>query len=100
VLRLQELIREEMNLLLRNEIRDRRLDEVFITMVQLTEDGSCARLWFSGDDNEEAAEALAGATGFLRSRLAEGLGLKRTPDLRFRADRATRAFEAEAKDVE
>jgi ribosome-binding factor A len=92
VFRLQELIREELNLLLRNEIRDGRLDEVSITIVELTGDGSCARLWFSADE-DRALEALEGAGGFLRSRLAESLGLKRTPELRFRRDPATRAFE-------
>ena len=34
-LRLQELIREEVNLILRNEVRDPRLDGVVITMVEL-----------------------------------------------------------------
>jgi ribosome-binding factor A len=90
--RLQELIREEVNLLLQNEVRDGRLDRVFITMVELTRDGSCARLWFSADEAEDAEEALTGAAGFLRSRLADGLGLKRTPDLRFRRDPATRTL--------
>ena len=33
--RLQELIREEVNLILRNEVRDPRLDGVVITMVEL-----------------------------------------------------------------
>ena len=43
-LRLQELIREELNLLLRGEVRDPRLDEVEITMVELSGDGAGARL--------------------------------------------------------
>jgi ribosome-binding factor A len=86
-LRLQELIREEVNLLLRSEIRDRRLDGVNITMVELV--GDCARLWFSADgEHDEKLEALAGAAGFIRSRLADALGGKRTPELRFRKDPA------------
>src|SRR5205823_2196585 len=60
VLPLQELIREEVNLLLRNEIRDRRLGDVSITMVELAPDGSRARLWFSAPENTETLEALAG----------------------------------------
>src|SRR5438874_12740998 len=57
IARLQELIREEVNLILRNEVRDPRLDGVVITMVELTGDGSCARLWFTaeGDDDKRAA---------------------------------------------
>ena len=94
--RLQELIREELNFLLRYEIRDPRLDGVVATMVQLVRDGSCARIWFSAEDDEhhedgeDPAEALERAAGFLRSQLAESLGLKRTPELRFRRDPATR----------
>jgi ribosome-binding factor A len=94
-LRLQELIREEVNLLLRNEVRDPRLDGVAITMVELA--GDCARLWFTvagnEDDNDQKrarSEALARVAGFLRVQLAETLGLKRTPELRFRRDPMSR----------
>ena len=92
--RLQELIRDEVNLLLRNEIRDPRLAGVEITMVELTGDGSCARLWFTAEGNEDRREACERAARFLRSELAQSLGLKRTPELRFRRDPATRAFAA------
>jgi ribosome-binding factor A len=91
-LRLQELIREEVNLILRNEVRDPRLDGVVITMVELAGDGSCARLWFTAEGDEDRREACEHIAGFLRTQLAEGLGLKRTPDLRFRRDPATRAL--------
>ena len=91
-IRLQELIREEVNLVFATEIRDRRLEDVTITFVELTPDGSCARLWFSAVGKEDKLEALTRATGFLRTRLAESLGFKKTPDLRFRRDDATRTF--------
>jgi ribosome-binding factor A len=90
--RLQELIREEMNFLLQNEVGDARLEGVAITMVQLAGDGSCARLWFTAPTDQDRDEALKRVAGFLRNRLADSLGLKRTPDLRFRHDPATRAF--------
>jgi ribosome-binding factor A len=90
-LRLQELIREEVNLLLRNEVRDPRLAGVEITMVELTGDGSCARLWFTADEERsDVGEACERVAGFLRTELAESLGLKRTPELRFRRDPTTR----------
>jgi ribosome-binding factor A len=91
-LRLQELIREEVNLILRNEVRDPRLDGVVITMVELAGDGSCARLWFSTEGNDDRRDACEHVAGFLRTQLAESLGLKRTPELRFRRDPATRAL--------
>ena len=93
--RLQELIREELNLLLRGEIRDPRLDGVEITMVLSSAMATRARVWFSTkteQDALQAVDAFDGAAGFLRQDLAESLGLKRTPDLRFRRDPATRAF--------
>ena len=91
-LRLQKLIRQEVNLMFETEIRDRRLEDVTITFVELTADGSCARLWFSAAGKDDKLEALTRATGFLRTRLAESLGLKKTPELRFRRDDATRMF--------
>lgn len=91
--RLQELIREELNLLLRTAVRDPRLADVEITLVELAGDGSCARAWYTSATNND--EALEGAAGFLRCELAESLALKRTPELRFRRDPATRVFAAQ-----
>jgi len=98
--RLQELIREEVNLILRNEVRDPRLDGVVITMVELAGDGSCARLWFTAEGDEDKREACEHIAGFLRTQLAESLGLKRTPELRFRRDPASRAFARDATPTE
>jgi ribosome-binding factor A len=89
--RLQELIREEVNFILRSEVRDPRLDGVVITRVELAGE-ACARLWFTAENEEDRREACEHVAGFLRVRLAESLGLKRTPELRFRRDPATRAF--------
>ena len=91
-MRLQELIREEVNLILRNEVRDPRLDGVVITMVELAGDGSCARLWYTAEGEEDRRDACDHIAGFLRTQLAESLGLKRTPELRFRRDPASRTF--------
>ena len=88
VVRLQELIREEVNFLLRAEIGDARLQGVVITFVELT--GECARLWFTAEGDEDRVRSLDRAAGFLRAHLAESLGLKRTPELRFRRDPTTR----------
>ena len=92
IVRLQELIREEVNLILRNEVRDRRLDSVIVTLVELAGDGSRARLWYTADGDDDRRDACEHIAGFLRTQLAESLGLKRTPDLRFRRDPASRTF--------
>ena len=99
VVRLQELIREEVNLILRNEVRDPRLDGVVITMVELAGDGSCARLWFTADGDDDKREACEHIAGFLRTQLAESLGLKRTPELRFRRDPVSRTLAPGSKET-
>lgn len=91
--RIQELIREEVNFLLRNEIGDPRLEGVAITMVELAADGSSARLWYSQEGDDDKSHALEHAERFLRANLVDALGLRRTPEMRFRRDRATRAFD-------
>lgn len=93
-LRLQELIKNEANLLLRNEIRDPLLQDVDVTMVDLSRDGSCARLWVSTDEFEQIHPALNRAAGFMRSQLAQTLGIKRVPELRFRRDNAARSLKS------
>jgi ribosome-binding factor A len=91
--RISELIREEINTLLRNDIQDPHLAGVEITMVEMM--GDSARLWFLSDGDEDRLPALDRAKGYMRHQLAEALDLKRTPDLRFRRDPATRFFALE-----
>jgi ribosome-binding factor A len=96
---LQQLIREELNFMLRGELRDPRLAGAEITMVELSADGARARAWFHADDEAAALDALDRAAGVLRVGLTEGLGLKRTPELRFRRDPSTRAYADETNEV-
>ena len=98
-IRLQELIREEVNFLLRCEVIDARLQDVVVTFVDLAGDGSCARLWFTAGGEDDKIEALERAAGFLRNHLAESLALKRTPELRFRRDPATRTLVPPTEEV-
>ena len=98
--RLQELIREEVNYLLRCEVVDVRLQGVAVTFVQLAGDGSCARLWFTAEGEQDRTQALERAAGFLRSHLTDSLALKRTPELRFRRDPATRTLIPSAEEHE
>ena len=90
-MRIEGLIREELNSLLEGEISDPRLEDVHVTRVELTRDGSRARVWFVTTRLEERASteieaAFTRASRFLRSRLCEALPLKRSPELRFRHD--------------
>ena len=91
-LRLEELIREEMNLLLESEVTDPNLDGVRITTVSLTTDGARARLSYTmtyantETSSRELEASLRRATGFFRRELCDALSLKRTPELRFLLD--------------
>ena len=99
--RLEELFREELNSILDFEITDPRLEGTRISMVELSRDGSRARVWVSwhadvnanaGAQNALVVElAFERAAGFFRQRLCEALPLKRTPDLTFRLDPAASA---------
>jgi ribosome-binding factor A len=89
--RIEELFREELNSLLDSEIQDPRLAGTRVTAVELSSDGSRARIWFALASEEgplirDVLAAFDRAAGFLRSRLCEVLVLKRMPELRFRHD--------------
>ena len=94
--RLQHILHEELNALLRGEVKDPRLGDARITAVVLSSDYHCARVRFalgtpevaaagrvSAEAFDEASRAFAAVAGFLRARVAEALDLKRVPNLRF-----------------
>jgi ribosome-binding factor A len=92
--RLEHILAEELQLLLRDEVADPALSDIHITSVTLSPDGGHARIAYavlvagdgdSGEDEVESAPKLAfeRAGGFLRAQLALRLNLKRTPKLSF-----------------
>jgi ribosome-binding factor A len=90
-LRLSELLREELNSILDGELGDERFDGVVVTFVEMSRDGSRARIWYSMTDNDAARvaaahDAFGHAAGFFRTRLCDALPLKRFPELSFRHD--------------
>ena len=96
--RLEELFREELNSILDFEITDPRLEGTRISFVELSRDGSRARVWVSlgqaasrASSAAELEAAFERASGFFRGRLCEALPLKRMPDLSFRLDPAASA---------
>ena len=96
-LRIEELFREELNSIIDCEVTDPRLEGTRVSFVELSRDGSRARVWFSSAGHDDGAcnaaelEAIfERASGFLRSRLCEALPLKRMPELSFRHDPAAR----------
>ncbi len=95
--RLEELFREELNSIIDCEVTDSRLEGTRVSFVELSADGSRARVWFSWaraitqEERQRAAEveaAFARASGFFRGLLCDALPLKRMPELSFRFDPA------------
>ena len=84
-------IQREINDILRNKVRDPRVQDVNITDVQLTGDLSQATVYYSllsnlASDNEKAATALKKATGLFKSELAKRMIIFKIPDLTFAKD--------------
>ena len=92
--RLEELFCEELNSLFHDEVSDPHLEGVVVTRVELTRDGSSARVWFVMPETTHDAAlapvraAFERASDFLRYRLSEALPIKRTPELVFKHDPA------------
>ena len=88
-LRLQSTLFEELSLLFRGELSDPLLEGVHLTSLELSPDGRHARIGFTlphdkqESDTPAVEEALSRAQGYLRAQLAQGLNLKRVPNLRF-----------------
>jgi ribosome-binding factor A len=89
-IRVADAIKVEVAMLLLQKVKDPRLDGVVITRVEVTDDLSCARIYYTVLRQEAAADAakgLSSAKGFFRSTLAQGLQLRVVPELIFTPDR-------------
>ena len=88
--RVNELMRRELVLLLKQETKDPRLKQVVITDVIVSSDLTSAKIFFSvGEDSIKiVASLLNKASGFFRSSLSKTLDLRHTPTLSFIYDTA------------
>lgn len=88
--RVAEAIRNELSMLIISKVQDPRLQNLSISRVDVNDDLSVARIFFTvlGDKKEAKAaeEGLQRAKGFMRSHIARTLNLRFTPDLQFRYD--------------
>lgn len=89
--RINEQLRQEISLLLRDEVRDPRVASATITGVETSRELDHARVYVTGPGEEtEKAELLAGlqsAAPFLRTQLGRRLHMRRIPELHFEIDR-------------
>jgi ribosome-binding factor A len=83
--RVAQQIQRELAELVRLEINDPRVRLVTITGVEVANDYSHAKIFFTRLDgkHEEAQQGLERAGGFLRSQLARSLKLRIMPQLHF-----------------
>jgi ribosome-binding factor A len=88
--RVAEAIRNELAMLVISKVQDPRLHNINISRVEVNDDLSLARVFFTvlGDSQEakSAEKGLQKAKGFMRSHIARTLNLRFTPDLHFRYD--------------
>ena len=88
--RVNELIRRELVLLLKQKTKDPRLKQVVITDVIVSRDLTTAKIFFSVDEGsiKIVIPLLNNASGFFRSSLSKTLDLRHTPTLSFIYDKA------------
>jgi ribosome-binding factor A len=89
--RLNEQLRQEISLLVRDEVRDPRVGMVTITAVETSPELDHAKVYITtlGDDQEKQAAltGLQSASPFIRSQLSRRLHIRRVPELHFQVDR-------------
>lgn len=84
--RIGEQIKRELAMLIRNELKDPRVNMVSILDVEVTKDLSRAKVFFdtlNQEENEACTEGLNNASGFLRRELGKAIKLRNTPALQF-----------------
>jgi ribosome-binding factor A len=85
--KLEDQVQFLLSTLIQREVRDPDLGFLTLTAVRMTGDRGIAKVYYTvlGDaaQQEKSAKALARATGFLRTQLAQRLRLKKAPELRF-----------------
>ncbi|RTL01340.1 MAG: 30S ribosome-binding factor RbfA [Proteobacteria bacterium] len=84
--RMADQIHKDIMNILRNKVKDPRINWVTVNEVEVTNDYSVAKIYYSVLDNSKLQgiqKALASAKGFIRSELSKGLTTYTVPDLRF-----------------
>lgn len=85
--RISDQIQRDLANLIRGEVKDPRIGMVTLTGVEVSNDYRHAKVFFTilGDvaTAARAQQGLDKASGFLRSQLAKGLGLRIVPELHF-----------------
>ena len=84
--RLNHTYQQEISIILGREIKDEAIKFVTITGVDITNDLSFAKVYYTVLDEsrkKKKKKALERASSFIRSRLAEKVDIRHTPELKF-----------------
>ena len=84
--RLNHAFMEEISNILMKEIKDEDISFVTITDVDITNDLSYAKVYFTVLDNEKketTIKTLNGASHFIRGELSKRIEIRHTPELKF-----------------
>lgn len=94
VLKAAEAIREVVSMAILTEVRDPRVKNVTVTMVELAPDMKSAKIHVSvmGDAKQEKLSLLGlqNSAGFLQSRIADRIDTRYTPRLVFEIDKGVK----------
>ena len=89
--RISEAVRREVDRIIREEVRDPRIDGTFsITRAEVTRDLRYAKIFVSVLEEERRQplmDALKSASGFIRHSLAKEMIIRQSPELIFQEDR-------------
>lgn len=84
--RIASMMEKEISMILQREARDEILKEVVISCVEVTNDLSFAKVYFTcynKNQKSEILKALENAKGFIRTELASRIDVRHVPELRF-----------------
>lgn len=85
--RLEATMQKELSLILRDEVKDPALRMCTVTSVTVTNDLSIAKVYISFMEHEKRGmDALERSKGFIRSKLAHVLKIRKCPELHFVVD--------------
>ena len=86
--RLNNLYLSELSKIIFKEIKNPIIKTVNLTGVEITNDLSFAKIYFTcmNEDKDKVIEELDSAKGFLRTKLANTIDIRHTPELHFKFD--------------
>ncbi len=87
--RIDSIIQKQISYIISNEVKNPNVKFVTITYVDVTNDLSFAKVYFTTlNDKENALKGLNSAKGFIRKNLADTLELRHIPELEFVYDKS------------